>query len=99
MPYERGQTQVYFFTSIAGSSRKTKLCWGGIVLTFLGSHFKSEFSALLQYKFILLAGLTIYTTELKGKDVIYIVKKFLSRNSCNIPFSSGPESPGFRSGD
>jgi len=41
---------------------------GGFLLTFLGSHFKSEFSALFQYKFTLPAGLTIYTTALKGKD-------------------------------
>jgi hypothetical protein len=46
---------------------------GEIVLTFLGSHFKSEFSALFQHKFILLAGLAIYTTALKGQDTSYIL--------------------------
>lgn len=46
---------------------------GKIVLTFLGSHFTSKFSALFQYKFILLADLAIYTTVLKRKDTSYIL--------------------------
>jgi hypothetical protein len=46
---------------------------GGIVLTFLGSHFKSEVFALFQHKFLLLADLAIYTTALKRKDMSYIL--------------------------
>jgi hypothetical protein len=45
---------------------------GKIVLTFLGNHFELELSALLQYKFILLVSLAIYTTALKGRDTSYI---------------------------